>query len=342
MEDKIKMNLKNTNKPKNHDTILLTIDVEDWFQVENLRPNFPPNTWNRQEFRAEKNTHKILDLLDAIGLCSNPGNPKTPRATFFTLGWIAERCPQLIKEIANRGHEVASHGHNHMMCTQLSDNDLKQDLIRSKKTIEDITGIEVRGYRAPNFSISDKALELVQAAGYQYDSSYNNFSKHGRYGTISIKDKQNSGKAIRINEDFTELPISNLKFGKYLIPLGGGGYFRLLPPPIFKAGVRYILKKTDTYTFYIHPWELDPHQPKTKIHNRLAVWKHYMNLNKTQNRLQDLIKTFNHCNYPTCSQYINQIDNRIPNAQATRKSQRIFPAGQSENQSNPNSTYDSV
>jgi polysaccharide deacetylase family protein (PEP-CTERM system associated) len=316
-------------------TILLTFDVEDWFQVENLRPLFPPTTWDSQELRVERNTHKLLDLLDSITISplnqtnlqpvkfpsgtseANFTGPTNPRATFFILGWIAQRLPNLVREIQKRGHEVASHGYNHLMCNQLNLKDLQQDLIRSKKTIEDITGNQVHGYRAPNFSISDKALDLIQTACYRYDSSYNNFAQHGRYGTITLNGHMYPTPAIQIKKDFTELPISNLKIGKHIIPWGGGGYFRLLPPPVFKAGVRHILRKTNTYTFYIHPWELDPHQPKTRNPKRLAGWKHYLNLHKTQTRLYDLIKTFNRCNYPTCSQYINQLNNQTQRTKYT-------------------------
>lgn len=291
-------------------TIMLTFDIEDWFQVENLRPIFPVTTWNKQQLRVEQNTHKILDLLDSITSLPNSANARnlfyTPKGTFFILGWIAERCPQLIKEIVDRGHEVASHGHNHMMCNHLKIKDLKEDLIRSKKTIEDITGIEVKGYRAPSFSISDSTLELVRMVGYRYDSSYNNFSRHGRYGTISVNGSMNSGQAIRIEKNFVELPISNLEIGLHTLPWGGGGYFRFLPPLIFKAGVKHILKQSNTYTFYIHPWELDPHQPRVKNLNMQSSWRHYLNLNKTQSRLHNLITVFKQCIYPTCSQYINK------------------------------------
>ncbi len=289
-------------------TILLTIDVEDWFQVENLRPWFPPKTWNQQELRVERNTHNLLDILDSIKLKTPLKNRQTPKATFFILGWIAERLPKLVSEIQSRGHEVASHGHNHLMCQKIDQIALKEDLVRSKKTIEDIIGNEVNGYRAPSFSISDAVLDMVKTSGYRYDSSYNNFSKHGRYGVITINGKSKTGAAIRIGKDFAELPISNLTIGHQIIPWGGGGYFRFLPLPIFKTGVQRILKKTGAYMFYMHPWEMDPGQPRVKEAKGFSGWRHYLNLTQTHARLKNFITFFKHCNFPTCSQYLDDIN----------------------------------
>jgi polysaccharide deacetylase family protein (PEP-CTERM system associated) len=286
-------------------TILLTFDVEDWFQVENLRSHFPPATWNRQELRVEKNTHKLLDLLDSITLRSL--RPTTPKATFFVLGWIAKRLPNLVREIQARGHEIASHGYNHIMCNQLDPNGLEQDLVQGKKTIEDIIGIEVSGYRAPNFSIDNTAINLIRKSGYSYDSSYNNFSKHGRYGVISLDGYHTTGAAINFSQNFIELPISNLTIGNQVIPWGGGGYFRFFPLSIFKAGIRRILKKTGVYVFYLHPWEVDPEQPRIKERNYMSSWRHYLNLDKTHQRLQALITTLNHCRFLTCTQYLNTV-----------------------------------
>lgn len=296
----------NPKRLKNGSTILLTIDVEDWFQVENLRPWSPPESWSEKELRVEKNTNELLDLLDTVQ--SRRNNGIRPKATFFTLGWIAQRLPDLVREISRRGHEVASHGYRHLMCNQLSEQELKEDLIRSKKGLEDLLGVEISGYRAPNFSINDKVLELVRAAGYRYDSSYNNFSKHGRYGTISIKEKARKGAAILIHEGFAELPISNLAFGKIILPWGGGGYFRFLPLFIFKLGVLSSLSKTDAYVFYMHPWEIDPDQPKIKAIRGISAWRHYLNLHKTKERLRNLLMSFNHGKYVTCRQYLNDLE----------------------------------
>jgi polysaccharide deacetylase family protein (PEP-CTERM system associated) len=284
--------------------MLLTFDIEDWFQVENLRPWFPPTVWDNQQLRVEKNTCKLLDLLDSITL---PYNLAKPKGTFFILGWIAQRLSGLVREIQIRGHEVASHGYNHLMCTHLDPKDLKEDLIKSKGTIEGITGVEVRGYRAPNFSISDTALKLIQDSGYKYDSSYNNYSKHKRYGTITLNRYDKTRPIIKITKDFNELPISNLTIGNQNLPWGGGGYFRFLPLTIFKSGVKRILQKNEIYTFYLHPWEIDPDQPRLKAAKGIAIWKHYLNIDKTLHRLQNFIFSFNHCRFPTCSQYLDEL-----------------------------------
>jgi polysaccharide deacetylase family protein (PEP-CTERM system associated) len=295
----------------NSKKILITIDVEDWFQVENLRPWFPPNSWHRQKLRVEKNTHRILDLLDSIKLnnTTKVNNPIYPKATFFILGWVADKLPNLISEIHQRGHEVASHGYGHMMCNHLNSNDLFKDLVLSKNLLENITGCEVKGYRAPNFSISEKALKFIKKAGYKYDSSYNNFSQNGRYGQISINGTK-KGIGFEFTGNFYELPISNMKLSNQIIPWGGGGYFRLIPFPIFKAGIKQILKKQEAYIFYLHPWEIDQNQAKAKQAKGLSGWRHYMNLDKTYKRLKKLISTFRTHRIITCSQYIETLNNQ--------------------------------
>jgi polysaccharide deacetylase family protein (PEP-CTERM system associated) len=283
--------------------ILITIDVEDWFQVENLRPWYPPKTWNQQKLRVEKNTHRLLDLLDSIKLIC----PTNPKATFFILGWIAKKAPNLVQEIHKRGHEIASHGYGHMMCNQLDPNELLQDLIRSKHLLEDTIGNTVRGYRAPNFSINDQALKAIQAAGYKYDSSYNNFSKNSRYGQLTVNGTKKQNTYIKFNSNFYELPISNLKIADQILPWGGGGYFRFLPFPIFKAGIKQILKKQEAYMFYLHPWEIDPNQPKLEKAISLSGWRHYLNLEKTYPRLKKLISTFRDYDFITCNHYIEKL-----------------------------------
>ena len=278
-------------------TILLTIDVEDWFQVENLRPWFPPSTWPHQPLRVVRNTRRLLDLFDQFA-------PKTIQATFFILGWLAQRVPGLVREIHDRGHEVASHGFNHVMCNELTPKDLDADLVRSKRVLEDLIGAPVSGYRAPNFSISDCALQAVQAAGYTYDSSYNNFRLHSRYGHISTNGRSTRRLGFQLPGGLSELPISNLVIGRKILPWGGGGYFRFTPPAVFRHGVRQILKKTDAYLFYMHPWEIDPGQPRVPQSRGLARFRHCLNLDKTAKRLYELIKSVDACTFQTCRQYL--------------------------------------
>jgi len=306
--------------------ILLTIDVEDWFQVENFKPWIPFESWDSRELRVEKNTHRLLDLLDDARVQKStlspptsgselPGSntkssesckscPRKPKATFFVLGWLAERLPRLVREIQARGHEVASHGYSHELSNQCSTDCLKQDLLKSKKLLEDITGDRVYGYRAPSFSISDDVLRVIAEAGYLYDSSYNSFSLHGRYGKVSINGNKKRGVAHLLSNNFYELPISNLRLGKKIFPFGGGAYFRLMPPAFFRFGVRRILNQQGAYLFYVHPWELDYEQPRVREASANFKFRHYSNLGKTHQRLERLINRFSDCRFVTCTEYL--------------------------------------
>jgi len=416
---------------------LLTIDVEDWFQVENFKQYIPYDSWSSYELRVEKNTHRILDLFDSIGienteydsqkaasngqglstdLCNasetgkaNSGRRQvevsqfpeetekekisgksskscltTPKATFFVLGWLAERLPHLVREIHSRGHEIASHGYHHNLCNEQSHEDLKKDLCDSKSLLEDIIGTQVFGYRAPSFAINNDILKIIEDCGYLYDSSYNSFSMHGRYGHLDLSRNEKKGIAIKVSKSlnaerrtqnaepfstFYELPISNLNVrnpfsyacpvgmkyrtgvkseshltgadlaagsvagltgalslpretrsmfhwgaisseqnrGGFVLPWGGGGYFRLIPFPLFKLGVESILKKENAYLFYMHPWEIDADQPRVSDASMFYRFRHYSNLSKTNSKLLKLIENFVHCNFITCRQYLDKI-----------------------------------
>jgi polysaccharide deacetylase family protein (PEP-CTERM system associated) len=361
--------------------ILLTVDVEDWFQVENFKRWIPFSTWDSRELRVERNVHRLLDLLDSVELAGRPeaewhraegivhsevkdlkwgsgevekwGNPHQPatnnlssefhrdqqqateqpfnnpqpttdniqtkkvHATFFVLGWIAKKLPSLVREIQSRGHEVASHGFNHELPSKLSVQDLRNDLITSKKILEDTIGKEVTGYRAPSFAINDDILKTIGECGYQYDSSYNSFSMHGRYGQISLNGSGSKGIAHRINENFYELPISNFSlstlgilahfrhFRQFHLPWGGGCYFRLIPLRVFKTGVNAILNKQGTYLFYMHPWEIDQNQPRVQKASANFKFRHYANLGKTGDKLRMVIDYFSNCQFITCNQYLS-------------------------------------
>lgn len=294
--------------------LLLTIDVEDWFQVENFRQIIPFSSWPGYDLRVEQSTHRILDLLDSSTFGQGTGSSKahpsicsSPRATFFVLGWIGERLPGLVREIQERGHEVASHGYNHFLCNRMPLPEVTTDLEESKKLLEDILGKPVYGYRAPSFSINAEVLELVEACGYLYDSSFNSFSSHGRYGELDLSGCSKHGIVARISESFFEIPISNLEVGARVIPWGGGGYFRLIPFPLFKPGVRSILQKSGAYVFYLHPWEVDPDQPKVRNASRAYRFRHYLNLRRSLERLRTLITAFRDCRFVTCSQYLREM-----------------------------------
>jgi polysaccharide deacetylase family protein (PEP-CTERM system associated) len=295
----------------NH-TILLTIDVEDWFQVENFKKCIPYSSWPNCELRVERNVHKILDLLDSIKLnnSTNPMNSTNPKATFFILGWIARHLPNLVCEIKVKGHEVASHGYYHKLCKEESAEGLKNDLATSKKLLEDITGAPVYGYRAPGFSISTNILNRIEEAGYFYDSSFNSFKFNKRYGQVEWFGNNGNGIIIKISDSFYELPISNLSIGGQVIPWGGGGYFRLFPLKLFKQGVQSILKKQGVYLFYLHPWEIDPEQPPVKDVPFTYRMRHYMNMKSTYSKLSAFIEKFKDYKFQTCYQYL--LNNNLP------------------------------
>lgn len=310
-------------------TILLTVDVEDWFQVENFKSVIPFESWPNRELRVERNVHTILDLLDIVKLNSQgvrreaqgdlalkpsftPSRPHalapndSPKATFFILGWLAERLPHLVREIHARGHEVASHGFNHRLCNQCTPNELIEDLTKSKNLLEELIGRPVNGFRAPSFGIGDDMLKMVQEAGYLYDSSYNSSTLNSRYGKIILPKNGETGLAHKLDDRFYELPISNLTWKGRVIPLGGGGYFRLLPLKFFLKGVKKILKEKGVYLFYFHPWEIDPSQPKVKDAPWNFRFRHYCNLKKTYFRLRNLIEGFKACRFLTCVQYLRE------------------------------------
>ncbi|BCA79483.1 XrtA system polysaccharide deacetylase [Desulfuromonas sp. AOP6] len=284
--------------------ILFTVDVEDWFQVENFKGAIPSTCWPDCELRVERNTHQLLDLLDAL----DAGHDSTVRATFFVLGWIAERLPALVREIQQRGHEVASHGYGHALCHGQEKCDLAEDLCMSKKILEDIIGTPVFGYRAPSFSISPQVLETIRECGYLYDSSFNSFQFNSRYGHIPLTHSSREGLAYRMTDDFYEIPISNLELWGRQIPLGGGGYFRLVPFPLFHLGIRSLLQRDKGYMFYLHPWELDPGQPRVKDVSALFRFRHYVNLSRTKAKVQAFLNTCKSQQFVTCSEYLGRHD----------------------------------
>lgn len=267
-------------------TIILTFDVEDWFQVENFKEYIPFSSWDSHELRVERNTNVILDLLDSFDF--------KPKATFFTLGWIASKLPHLVREIHRRGHEVANHGNHHHLCTNLSLYEISEDLKTGKAILEDIIGKPVYGYRAPSFAINNDIIRLVKETGHVYDSSFNSFSLHDRYGKIDMPEEKG----------FYELPISNLSLFNRTLPLGGGGYFRLIPFSLFKLGMNFVLNKSEVFVFYSHPWEFDPDQPIVKQASKSFKFRHYVNLKQTLKKLKLLIKTFKNSDFTTCIQYL--------------------------------------
>ncbi|WP_041279480.1 XrtA system polysaccharide deacetylase [Desulfobacula toluolica] len=283
-------------------SILLTFDVEDWFQVENFKSYIEFSIWDSLELRVKKNTLKILELLYSF--------PFKPKATFFILGWIAQRLPGLVRQIHEMGHEVASHGFNHHLYKKLPQQELIEDLKSSKKILEDLTGNTVNGFRAPSFSINNTIIKYIKQTGYTYDSSFNSFSMHGRYGSIDLNKAQKINCLFRLSDNFYELPLSNLEIANITVPLGGGGYFRLYPFPLFKSGMKKVMKKDKTFIFYAHPWEFDPEQPRVKQASQGFKFRHYINLNKTETKLKKMITAFQNCNFTTCTEYIKKFSHK--------------------------------
>lgn len=261
-------------------TNALTIDVEDYFQVSALAPHFPKESWNDTPCRVERNVLKILELLDRSGA----------RATFFTLGWIAERYPKLIRAIAEQGHEVASHGYGHQRASDQTPEAFLADIQLAKAVLEDIAGCEVRGYRAPSFSVglsNPWAHGCIEAAGYTYSSSVYPV-KHDHYG---VPDAPRFPYAV--GKGLVEIPITTVRrFGRNW-PVGGGGYFRLLPYPVSAWGIRKVNQEDRRPAiFYFHPWEIDPEQPVVKEATAKTRFRHYVNLDRTEGRLVRLLQDF--------------------------------------------------
>ncbi len=272
---------------------VMSIDVEDWFQVENLKGAIPRDTWDAQPRRVVANTHRILDILERTGV----------RGTFFCLGWIAEREPTLIREIATRGHEIASHGYDHRLIYEQPLPEFRDDIVRAKHLLEDISGVPVLGYRAPSFSITDEALDALAQAGYRYDSSWFPAAGHDRYGRIDMRRHMArpagtegaaatgaSAASIPLANGLVELPITTVWIGRRPVPWGGGGWFRLYPPRLFVSGFRRSLSRCGGGTFYLHPWEVDPGQPRVRGIRRSYAFRHYVNLHRTGERLEQLCR----------------------------------------------------
>lgn len=275
---------------------LLSVDVEDYFQVSAFEQVSPPSSWNSRELRVKTNTERILNILKSYNVF----------ATFFILGWVAERCPELVARIAAEGHEVASHGYGHQRIVTLSRIEFRDDIRRSKAILEDIIGKPVFGYRAPSYSISPRtpwAFDELLEAGYQYDSSifpvrhdFYGIPDWPRFAGTVVKGNDGywqPGEAKDIGRSFFEVPITTLRLAGKNLPIAGGGYFRLLPYAITQWGLKRINQKEGhPFVFYLHPWELDPDQPRIAGTSWKSRFRHYLNLSKTEGRFRLLLKDF--------------------------------------------------
>lgn len=259
----------------------MTIDVEDYFQVSAFAPHIERSSWDTLPCRVERNVDRILGLLEA----------RRAQATFFTLGWIAERYPDLVRRISAAGHEVASHGYGHLRASDQTSEQFRDDVTRSKAILEELTGKPVRGYRAPSFSIGPDnlwALDVLAECGYQYSSSVYPI-KHDHYG---MPDAPRFAFRPRPN-GVLEFPVTTLSLMRRNFPAGGGGYFRLAPYALSRWVMRRVNRADgEPCIFYFHPWEIDPEQPRPSGLTLKTRFRHYVNLSRMESRIASLLSDF--------------------------------------------------
>ena len=265
-------------------TNAFTVDVEDYYQVEAFSKHIHRSKWSNFASHVEKNTDDILALLDE----------KNIKATFFTLGCVAEEYPSIVRKIVDQRHEIASHGYSHKLIYNQSPGEFKQETIKSKAILEDIAQTEVKGYRAATYSITREsfwALDTLAEAGFVYDSSIFPI-RHDRYGIPDINTLPHEIKTPGGNT-IVEFPISVLKTRIFDIPIAGGGYFRLFPYAFSKWALKRVNKQGNEFVFYIHPWEIDKTQPVIREAGAMTKFRHYNNIDNCKQRLEKLLFDFN-------------------------------------------------
>ena len=258
---------------------LLTFDIEDWFHTSALSPFIDEQSWDRLESRLIANVNDLLELLDLY----------KHRATFFVLGWIAERYPQLVQEIARAGHEIASHGYRHRLIYDLDREMFRNYVNRSKQLLEDLIGQPVRGYRATSFSIVKNtlwALDIIREIGFRYDASMFPV-RHDIYGIDGYP-----RFPFRLNNGLIEIPASTLRLARNNIPIAGGGYFRLYPYWLTQKGIQHLNRSGYPAVIYLHPWELDPGCPRVSQAGWRTRFRQYVNLGQTTSKLKRLLSDF--------------------------------------------------
>ncbi|MEQ1575108.1 MAG: XrtA system polysaccharide deacetylase [Vicinamibacterales bacterium] len=260
----------------------MSVDVEDYFQVSAFDEVVPRASWEGRESRVCANTERLLALFDEAGV----------RSTFFVLGWVADRFPGLVRRIADGGHEIASHGYGHRLVYEQTPAEFREDVRRSKAALESTTGTRVRGYRAPSYSVVDRslwALDVLIEEGLEYDASIFPIY-HDRYG---IPDAPRHAHVMtRSGGSIVEAPGSTVRIGRMNLPIAGGGYFRMLPYALTRWGINRLNDvESRPAIFYLHPWEIDPGQPRIKA-GSVSTIRHYRNLHKTEGRLRALLRDF--------------------------------------------------
>jgi polysaccharide deacetylase family protein (PEP-CTERM system associated) len=260
----------------------MSVDVEDYFHVSVFDGVVPRTRWDSLDSRVHANTVRLLDIFDEFHV----------RGTFFILGWVAERQPAVVREIARRGHEVASHGYAHRLVYDQTPRAFRHDVQRAKQVIEDACGRRVRGYRAPSYSITPRslwALDILLETGHEYDASIFPI-RHDRYG-IPVSERR-PYVIERQSGALAEIPGSTARVGGVNLPIAGGGYFRLLPYAWTRWGISRLNRlEGRAAIFYVHPWEIDPGQPRLPA-PRLGRIRHYRNLDRTEERLRQLLTDF--------------------------------------------------
>jgi polysaccharide deacetylase family protein (PEP-CTERM system associated) len=261
----------------------LTVDVEDYFHVAALASSIPRDSWTSCESRVVGNTQRLLSLFEQFDV----------KATFFVLGWVAERYPQLVRDIAARGHEIACHGFSHRLVYEQSPEEFYEETQRSKSLLEDITGTGILGYRAASYSVVREslwALDILVELGFVYDSSIFPVH-HDRYGIPDAKRAPHRMSTPK-GKSIVEWPLATASIFGVRLPVAGGGYFRLLPYWLSHWGLASINRREQRpFIFYLHPWEIDPAQPRVSA-SWLSRFRHYTNLGKCEERLRRLLGEF--------------------------------------------------
>ncbi len=260
-----------------------SIDLEDWFHVLNLTSVIPQSSWEERESRVDGNVRRLLEILA----------DHNTRATFFVLGWVAEKNPDLIRAVADAGHEIASHGMLHQLVYTMTPDEFREEMIESKQLIEDVAGVEVKGYRASNFSITRGslwALEILAELGFTYDTSIFPFERR-RYGIAGTPPRPHL-RRLSNGQEIIEIPPSVVEVAGRVMPVAGGGYFRLLPYSVTRWAIEKIEQEGRPFCFYLHPWEIDPEQPRVRGLDPVSKFLHYQNLKRTEPRLLRMLNDF--------------------------------------------------
>jgi polysaccharide deacetylase family protein (PEP-CTERM system associated) len=263
---------------------VFSIDVEDWFQVENLKGIVLYDDWHGEELRISESTEIVLDILRRHSV----------RATFFILGWIAEKEPDLVKNIASQGHEIASHGYKHELLHTIDENSIESDIRRSLQILAPLSCNDIIGYRAPSFSITKAATNALKKMNFVYDASLNDFQFNRRYGKLVTLNRtsKSGGNVVEysvLDNGLIEFPISVNTYFNIYWPLGGG-YCRLSPMWFLRKQLHDILRRNDIASIYLHPWEFDSDQPRLRKLGMNYYFRHYYGLDKTAEKVERLIR----------------------------------------------------